>query len=234
MTTGVRGVRLRAALALALLLAAAALAHLTRPTVHLADQHAKVDLERMFPAEFAGWVQDPNLPVTIVSPDQAALIKLLYAQTVSRTYVGPGGARIMLSVAYGGDQSEATRAHRPDVCYPVQGFQIVSAANATLDVAGGELPVRHMHASLGNRSEPVTFWFVVGEHVAVSSPQQKYAELRYGVRGLIPDGLLMRVSSIDADPAAGYRIQTQFINDLYKAMRPEHRTLAFGSAVANP
>jgi EpsI family protein len=225
-------VRLRAVFALVLLLTASVLAEVTKPTQHLADLHPKVDLEQMFPASFGGWTQDPNRPVTIVSPDQAALLKLLYAQTLSRTYIGPKGERIMLSVAYGGDQSEATRAHRPDVCYPVQGFQIISSENATLPVAGGELPVRHMFAKLGQRHEPVTFWFVVGEHVAVTSPQQKYAELRYSFRGLIADGLLMRVSSIDPDPEAGYRLQTSFINDLYAAMRPEHRTLAFGSGVS--
>lgn len=232
MTGWFTAVRLRAVFALTLLLAASVLAEATRPTRHLADLHPKIDLEQIFPASFGGWTQDPNRPVTIVSPDQAALLKQLYAQTVTRTYIGPQGERIMLSVAYGGDQSEATRAHRPDVCYPVQGFQILSSENATLPVAGGELPVRHMFAKLGQRHEPVTFWFVVGEYVAVSSPQQKYAELRYSLRGLIPDGLLMRVSSIDLDPDAGYRLQTKFINDLYAGMRPEHRTVAFGSAVS--
>jgi EpsI family protein len=232
MTPWLTAVRWRALFALGLLLAASVLAEATRPTKHLADLHPKVDLEQVFPAEFAGWRQDPNRPVTIVSPDQAELLKLLYAQIVSRTYLGPNGERIMLSVAYGGDQSEATRAHRPDVCYPVQGFQIISSENASVPVGSGELPVRHMFAKLGQRHEPVTFWFVVGEYVAITSPQQKYAELRYSVRGLIPDGLLMRVSSIDLDPAAGYRLQNKFINDLYAAMRPEHRTLAFGSAVS--
>ncbi|RTL24196.1 MAG: EpsI family protein [Burkholderiales bacterium] len=226
------GVRLRALLATVLLLSASALAVVTKPTKHLADLRPKVDLEQVFPESFNGWKQDPNLPVTIVSPDQAALIKLLYAQLVTRTYIGPNGERIMLSVAYGGDQTDATRAHRPDVCYPVQGFQIASNEDATLSVGNGELPVRHMFAKLGQRHEPVTFWFVVGEHVAVSGPQQKYAQLRYGFRGLIADGLLMRVSSIDQDPEAGYRLQTRFINDLYAAMKPEHRSLAFGSAVS--
>ncbi|WP_343622018.1 exosortase-associated protein EpsI, B-type [Roseateles puraquae] len=232
MTAWLTGVRLRALLALALLLGASVLAEATKPTKHLADLHPKVDLEQIFPASFNGWQQDPNRPVTIVSPDQAELLKLLYAQTVSRTYIGPQGERIMLSVAYGGDQSEATRAHRPDVCYPVQGFQILANDDASLRVGQGELSVRHMFAKLGQRHEPVTFWFVVGEYVATTSPQQKYAELRYSMRGLIPDGLLMRVSSIDLDPEAGYRLQTRFINDLYAAMRPEDRTLAFGSAVS--
>lgn len=225
-------VRIRAIFALALLLTASVLAEVTRPTKHLADLHPKVDLEQVFPENFGIWRMDPNRPATIVSPDQEALIKLLYAQTVARTYIGPNGERVMLSVAYGGDQSEATRAHRPDVCYPVQGFQIISSENAAVNIAGGELPVRHMFAKLGQRHEPVTFWFVVGEHVAISSPQQKYAELRYSLRGLIPDGLLMRVSTIDLDPEAGYRTQARFLNDLYAAMKPEQRVLAFGSAVA--
>jgi hypothetical protein len=62
--------------------------------------------------------------------------------------------------------------------------------------------VRHMASKLAQRHEPVTFWFVVGEHVAVSGQQQKIAQLRYGVQGLIPDGMLVRVSSIDRDTEA--------------------------------
>lgn len=232
MTGWINAVRLRALLAAGLLLAASVLAEVTKPTKYLADQRPKVDLETMFPASFQGWTMDPNRPVMIVSPDQQALLNKLYAQTVTRTYIGPQGERVMLSVAYGGDQSEATRAHRPDVCYPVQGFTIVSAEDASVPLAGGELPVRHMFARLGQRHEPVTFWFVVGEHVAVSGPQQKYAELRYSFRGFIADGLLMRVSSIDLDPESGYRLQAKFINDLYAGMRAQDRTLAFGSAVA--
>lgn len=224
-------VRRRAALAMTLLLSGSVLARATRPTKHLADLHPRVDLEAIFPNTFGDWRQDPHQPVMIVAPDVQALLNKLYAQTLSRTYVGPQGQHMMLSVAYGGDQSEATRAHRPDVCYPVQGFQIVEQSNASLPVGAGELPVRHMVARLGARNEPVTFWFVVGEHVAVSGPQQKYAELRYSFRGYIPDGLLMRVSSIDPDVEAAYQQQNQFIRDLFGALRPEHRVLAFGSTV---
>jgi hypothetical protein len=103
---------------------------------------------------FGDWRIDTNMPVSIVSPDVEAQLKSLYAQTVSRTYVGPQGERIMLSVAYGGDQSDATRAHRPDVCYPAQGFDILSNSDAGIRVGQAELPVRHMLAKLGQRLEP--------------------------------------------------------------------------------
>lgn len=226
-------VRRRALFVALLLSAASVLAHLMRPTIHLADQHARVNLETLFPLSFGSWRQDPNLPVAIVSPDVEAMLKSLYAQTLSRTYIGPQGERIMLSVAYGGDQSDATRAHRPDVCYPAQGFDIVSSHDAALSLGAGLLPVRNMLAKLGSRSEPVTFWFIVGEHVAVSGQQQKLAQLRYSLRGTIPDGMLIRVSSIDPNAAAGYAVQSRFISDMHTAMSAAARLRVFGTALVN-
>lgn len=224
--------RLRALFAALLLISASGLAHVAKPTVHLADQIGKVDLDALFPSSFGGWRIDTNIPVSIVSPDVEALLKTLYAQTVSRTYVGPQGQRIMLSVAYGGDQSDATRAHRPDVCYPAQGFEILSNREFHITVDGSEMPVRHMLAKQGQRYEPVTFWFVVGEHVAVSGQQQKLAQLRYGMRGIIPDGMLVRVSSIDPDAARAYDVQARFISDMRAAMSQPARLRVFGNALA--
>ena len=233
MSAFVTPARLRALFAALLLVSASGLAHVIKPTVHLADQHAKVDLETVFPKSFGGWQIDTSMPVGIISPDVEAVLKSLYAQTVSRTYVGPSGERVMLSVAYGGDQSDATRAHRPDVCYPSQGFDILANKNASVDIGGVQLPVRHMSAKLAQRYEPVTFWFVVGEHVAVSGQQQKLAQLRYGLRGIIPDGMLVRVSSIDSDAEAGYRLQARFIADMRTAMPQPARLRVFGSALAS-
>ena len=232
MSSIVTPVRLRALFAALLLVSASGLAHVTRPTVHIADQHSKVDLETLFPKAFGDWRIDPNLPVSIVSPDVEAMLKSLYAQTLNRTYIGPKGERIMLSIAYGGDQSDATRAHRPDVCYPAQGFDILSGSYTSIDVGNAELPVRHMFAKLGQRYEPVTFWFVVGERIAVSGQQQKLAQLSYGLRGLIPDGMLVRVSSINPDADAGYRDQARFIADMRTAMPKPSRLRVFGAALA--
>jgi len=232
MSGALTSVRVRALFAALLLVSASGLAHVTRPTVHLADSQAKVDLETLFPKSFGNWRLDTNVPVGIVSPDVEAMLKSLYAQTLNRTYIGPGGERIMLSIAYGGDQSDATRAHRPDVCYPAQGFDILSSNYTSVDTGSGQLPVRHMFAKLGQRFEPVTFWFIIGERIAVSGQQQKLAQLSYGLRGLIPDGMLVRVSSIDPDADAGYRVQARFIADMRTAMPQPARLKVFGSALA--
>ena len=201
-----------------------------RPTIHLADSERKVELETVFPASFGNWHVDTNMPIGIVSPDVQAMLSKLYNQTLSRTYVNRDGQRIMLSVAYGGDQSDASRAHRPDVCYPAQGFEVLSIGRSLLELPDGTLPVERMVAKLGPRVEPITFWFAIGSYVAVSGQDQKIAQLRYGLRGLIPDGMLVRVSSIDNDEKAAYALQADFVRQMQQAFDPSWVPRVFGGA----
>jgi len=177
---------------------------------------------------------DDRMPVQLVSPDTAALLSKIYNQTLSRTYINPAGERIMLSVAYGGDQSDATRAHRPEVCYPAQGFQVMSSDIGNLDVAGQSLRVRRLVAKQGNRNEPVTYWIVVGEKVTITGTEQKLAQLSYSVRGQVPDGMLVRVSTIDPSSARAYAVQAEFVRSLYAGVTAARRAQVFGSSVLLP
>jgi EpsI family protein len=138
------------------------------------------------------------------------------------------GQRIMLSVAYGGDQSDGTSAHRPEVCYPAQGFEITANAKSAQPAAGGTLAVRQLMSKLGGRNEPITYWVVVGNEVATSGIEQKLAQMRYGLRGIIADGMLVRVSSIDADMARGHAIQSDFIAEMAAAIPGPVRPRVFG------
>jgi len=212
--------RFKAVVVFVLMLAGFGVATAWRPTAHLADQREKVELETMFPRSFSDWTVDDRMPAQLVSPDTAALLNKIYSQTLSRTYVNSGGERIMLSVAYGGDQSDATRAHRPEVCYPAQGFQLLNSTEGSVSTAAHQIRVRRLVARLGARSEPITYWIVVGEKVTITGPEQKLAQLSYSMRGVIPDGMLVRVSSIDPDAAAGFRLQEAFIVNMVKAISP--------------
>lgn len=220
--------RVRAALVVVLMAASFAGAAAWRPTVKLADQHPKVNLETMFPKAFGDWVVDDRMPVQLVSPDAAALLNKLYNQTLSRTYVNAKGQRIMLSVAYGGDQSDGTRAHRPEVCYPAQGFQLLSSGTGTLNGDAQSMPVRRLVAKLGGRMEPITYWMVIGERVTVTGTEAKLAQLSYGLRGEVPDGMLMRISSIDQDSVMAYRVHQQFIAQMARAVPEPLQAMVFG------
>lgn len=206
--------RLTALVVALLMLGAAVAAHVLRPTQYMSDMRPKQTLEQLFPKRFGKWVVDDRMPVQLISPDQAAVLNAIYNETLSRTYVNPAGERVMLSVAYGGDQSDGTRAHRPDVCYPAQGFQITASSRHQLRPLGKPLDVQRLVAKLGGRNEPITYWIVVGDQTVISGTEQKLAQLRYGLRGVIPDGLLVRVSTIDGDAQRAFAIQDQFVADL--------------------
>ena len=224
--------RIKAVIVLVLSMAAFAGAAAWRPTAHLADTRPKVDLETMFPTAFGDWKVDDRMPVQLVSPDIAALLNKIYNQTLSRTYVNPKGERIMLSVAYGGDQSDATRAHRPEVCYPAQGFQIIASQTGVIDTPAHPLRVRQLVAKAGGRIEPISYWVTVGDRTALSGTEQKLAQLSYSTRGVIPDGMLVRVSNIEANSAPAYQLHGTFINQMISAMPVSARDRIVGAVGA--
>ena len=222
---------LKAGLALLLMLAAYAGAQAWRPTARLADSRPKVELETMFPKAFGDWREDDRLPVQLVAPDTQAMLNKLYNQTLSRTYVNPQGDRIMLSVAYGGDQSDATRAHRPEVCYPAQGFQLNERQDGIIALADRSLRVRRLVTQLGGRVEPLTYWITVGERITISGTEQKLAQLAYSTRGVVPDGMLVRVSSIDRDSGKAFTVQQGFIVALGLALPVAQQAQVIGRRV---
>ena len=220
--------RIKAVLVLVLMLLAFAGAQAWRPHTRLADTRPKVDLETLFPKTFADWTVDDRMPGQLVSPDTLAMLNKIYNQTLSRTYLNSKGDRIMLSVAYGGDQSDASRAHRPEVCYPAQGFELLSSQNTQLNLGTHPLPVRQLVAKLGNRSEPITYWITVGERITITGTEQKLAQLSYSIRGVIPDGMLVRVSSIDPDSAAAHHLQGGFVRAMADAIPAAVRPQVMG------
>jgi EpsI family protein len=219
MNTWVRNVIL-----LALMLGASGLALALRPTQKIADQGLAVNLQTMIPRTFGGWREELQNSAQIVDPQQQEMIDKIYTQTLSRTYVNAHGYRIMLAVAYGDDQRDAMQTHYPEVCYPAQGFSLKDKQSGTLKVdSGGLIPVTRILTNLGPRHEPVTYWTTVGDRVVRSGVQKKLAEMSYGLNGKIPDGMLIRVSSIDTETANAYVMQAQFARQMLEALTPEDR-----------
>lgn len=208
---------------MALMLASAALAYAMRPTARLADERPTIDLAAMVPTEFNGWREQPNVAVQIIDPEQQATIEAIYTQTLTRNYIHADGYRIMLSIAYGNDQSDNLQLHKPEVCYPAQGFKLERIERVPLQAGGRAIAATRLETHLGNRYEPVTYWTVVGDHVTTTGIDKKLTEMRYGLGGRVPDGMLVRVSSIDRDSARAHRQQARFAADLVAALPAEHR-----------
>ena len=218
---------------LGLMLCAAAMTVMIRPSVKLADLSAPIELNQIIPSKFGDWQELPRSATGIVNPQEAELLNEIYSQTLSKTYVNSKGYRIMLSIAYGGDQSRDLQVHRPEVCYSAQGFQISEQAKVSLNLDQRAIPAMHVNAKLGARNEPITYWVRIGEKLVRGNLEQGFARLSYGLQGKIADGLLFRVSSIDLDAKAAYAYQDQFIQDLYGAVAPDQKSAIFGT-LKNP
>ncbi len=190
---------------------------------------AALDLEALIPSQFSGWRIDPDIVPIAPTPDVQSKLDRIYRQVVSRTYVNDAGERMMLTVAYGGDQSDALKAHRQEVCYTAQGFDIYGMRHGTLDAAGRSIPVTQLQAVRGDRSEPVTYWFTMGDRVVLGRLERLQAQLASGLRGHIPDGMLVRVSSIDGDPPRAFISQQAFIGAILAAMPESAATRLVGA-----
>lgn len=218
-------------LAVAALMFATALgAYALKPTERVAEQKPKIDLATQIPLAFGDWKLD-NLMVPILpNPEVQASLDALYSSTLARSYINSAGKRVMLTIAYGSDQSsEATSVHRPEFCYSAQGFKVSDAGQSVLNIGSRNLKVQQLVGVLGNRYEPITYWITLDETATLPGLDRKLAQIRYGLQNKIPDGLLFRVSTVNLKNEESFALQKSFLTDLEKSMSPQFASRYFGN-----
>ena len=206
-----------------LMVGAAGAGIVARPGIKATAAGPKYLLEDAVPKQFGDWRELPQVGAYVVNPQTKELLDKLYSQILTRTYVNSSGYRVMLSLAYGDDQRGDLAAHKPEVCYPAQGFTLHSNQEAQVATPFGSIAARRLSTSLGQRKEPVTYWFTVGDTAIRNKLQQRMVEIKLGLTGQIPDGLLFRVSSIDESSDKAFELQQAFVADLLRAVTQEGR-----------
>ena len=194
-----------------------------RPSARSEPGRPRYVLENVVPRQFGDWRELPAETAQVVNPQTKELLDKLYSQILSRTYINSQGYRIMLSIAYGDDQRGDLQAHKPEVCYPAQGFTLNSKVDTLLATPFGPIDARRLDTSMGRRREPVTYWFTMGDQAVKSTWQRRLVEVRLGLTGQVPDGLLFRVSSIDPEISRAFSAHDAFVADLLKALPPLDR-----------
>jgi EpsI family protein len=188
------------------------------------------NLKALIPERFGDWRVDTSMAPVVPNPELEATLAKVYSDTLNRTYVNSAGQRVMLSVAYTGDIDRGMDVHRPEVCYPAQGFELVSHPRAdVLSLAATSIPVRRLVARQGARVEPISYWITVGEAATSQGWQRKLMKLRYALTGQVPDGMLVRVSTIGIDAAAAFKEQDRFLESLAAEMSEEDRKRLIGN-----
>jgi EpsI family protein len=202
----------------AFLAVAALLGQFAVPRLVNADAQ-RANLEAVVPTSFGGWRLDPNVVPLMPSPDQVALLGEIYDETLARTYMNDRGERVMLSLAYGRNQSRRFQIHKPEVCYVGQGFRLTEMRTGQLQARQRVVPVMELVAVQGPRIEPITYWIRVGDELGRGWLEQNKIRAKYALRGEIPDGLLFRMSSISrGDTAKDFELQRRFANELMAAV----------------
>jgi EpsI family protein len=203
------------------------------PRQKVADFQERFVLAELIPERFGNWRLDNSVAPLTPDETQKELIATLYDQTLARTYVNDAGQRVMLSIAYGGDQSKQLQLHLPEVCYVAQGFELVKENKGELFTPFGTVPVKRLVARQNARNEPITYWVTVGDKAVMSGLGQKYQRFLVNLTGKIPDGMLVRVSTVEANDGEAYRVQERFVNQMLGALSPKGRSRLLGAATAH-
>lgn len=210
----------RGAFLMVLMFGAASLAWALTPTRHLADRIQVMQLETMVPKSFGDWRELPSASAAVVDTGRQKEIDRIYSAVLSRAYVNDQNYLVMLSIAYGRDQSDGLELHQPEVCYPAQGFTVANSRPSRLWLENRSVPATQLDTSQGSRVEPVTYWTVVGEQNYRGGLAKKFAQMSYGFHGDVPDGMLVRISSIDPESSNARRVHAEFAADFAAALPP--------------
>ena len=164
--------------------------------------------EDWVPKSFGEWRAETSSGVVLPPPD--TLRDRLYDNLVTRVYVAPDRSPMMVLMAYNNAQDGVLQVHRPEVCYPVGGYQLTETAGVSLQVGDTSIPSNFFTASAPNRVEHVLYYTRLGPAYPRSWAQQRLAVMRENLAGRIPDGILTRFSMLGTDQERALEQLQQF------------------------
>ena len=210
------------------MVAAAALALVATP--RFAATEPAPSLEDTVPQAFGDWRALAGNSVQVsVSQGVETSFEQPYDQTVLRTYVNSRGDQIMLALAWGERQRQDVKVHRPEVCYPAQGYAVRHLhAEAPISVAGRTEPVPTMgmlagRGGKGGELEAVRYWIRIGTNYTGDGFRARWYILQEGLNGRVVDGVLVRASQrirSEEDVTRANALMAQFLSELTQAVPP--------------
>jgi EpsI family protein len=190
---------------------------------------ARVRLGELIPQQIGDWRFVSREGIVVARADEAQPADG-YDQVLSRLYAAPGLPAIMLLIAYGSTQGGSLQLHRPETCYPGQGFRLSDFSEPDLAV-GGPRPVaaRRFVATRDDRIERLIYWTRIADSFPRNTAGEYAAILSSVVRGVIPEGVLVRVSTIGSDIAASDAAIDRFIGAMVGSLGAQGRSILLGS-----
>jgi EpsI family protein len=213
----------RRKLLLGLLFASAAgLAAWRQPSKHL-DYLGKAKLDDIVPKTIGPWKFVAASGLVVPPEDQ--MLRSLYSQLLTRVYDDGINSPVMLLMAQSGSQTGVLQVHRPETCYTAGGYQISPVSPHPIRLASEVLPANSMDATFEGLTEHVIYWTRVGNRVPASWSQQKLAVAEQNLRGIIPDAILVRVSTVSPDGPSARASLDAFTRAMLASVPQQHRSV---------
>lgn len=187
----------------------------------------KPDFEKLIPETIGSWQFKTSSGVVLPPPD--ALSDRLYDNLVTRVYSAPEDPPIMFLTAYSNTQDGVLQVHRPEICYPAGGYELTATRPLAIeDGLGGKIQANVFTASGRGRTEHVLYWTRIGDEFPLAWSQQRMAVIRANLRGIIPDGVLVRASLISPTFDEALPHLSKFAAQLNQGMNKQGRALLSG------
>ena len=162
-----------------------------------------------FPDRVGNWVSRKTSEVVLPPQDDS---NKLYENLETRVYEANGLPTIMLLVAYSSIQQNDIQVHRPEVCYPASGFPIISERSVDLRVANRTIAAKMIRAQRGAMVERIVYWVRVGDKFPIDWVGQRIAMATANLEGVVPDGVLVRISALEEPSADVSDVLQSFTN----------------------
>ena len=179
----------------------------------------KATFEKLVPGSFGTWTLFSDGTVVLPPPD--TLRDRLYDNLVTRVYQTPGEPSVMVLLAYNNAQDGVLQVHRPEVCYPVGGFQLSPTLEVPIPLNGTSIPANIFTAEAPGRIEQVMYFTRLGTAFPRSWFEQRMSVIKANLAGDIPDGMLMRISVVGIDQQRAAPILSEFAREFINAS-PRH------------
>ena len=161
----------------------------------------------------------------LVVPPEDQLSRTLYSQLLTRVYSDGENPSVMLLIAQSAGQTGILQVHRPETCYPASGFQISPVTNHDIQLGSSILTANMLSATNEGQTEHIIYWTRVGNRIPTSWKQQKLAVAEDNLRGIIPDAVLVRVSTVTSDAAQAQATLDAFTRSMVGSIAPDKRAV---------
>jgi EpsI family protein len=199
-----------------------AVAFAKQPQVHMPLVPTE-KFESWVPDAFGQWRVVPSSSVVLPPPD--SLSDRLYDNLVTRTYRGQGDEFVMLLMAYNNRQDGVLQVHRPEVCYPVGGYVLSETRRISVRASDRSIPSNFFTATGPGRVEQVVYFTRLGGAYPRSWAEQRLVVIQENLAGRIPDGVLMRASTLSTDPVTSSAMLKAFMGDFLGSAPADLRNL---------